>query len=411
MKTKKSFLWTLASLGAALALLPACSSNWQQDPLAHKDRALQNGQQKPSDPQKPEGVRSDEVRLQYPEVFTFQEGIHGEFTLVGRILLPGYTPTIVIENMDEFPGAVFDAATGKFSWTPAVGTVKRDLDDTRETRPLKVSVVGQKSGDVVVQNTFVVKLDIAKTLGVPEIFEISKAFLTLREGERADLTVRIRDLDAGADPATWPKLQILPMLRTPNLSQFVTLTDMDMEGNGEFTANLKVDLRGAELTKSKTFFGFSLQATSRYQKSGKKQDITVVALTSFSALQSTWFDTVEVNLGSKSEYQFLIFDPKEELQVDVPEFTEAPAGMSFACKRMGIHRQLCKAFWVPDPFVTPRYYRIRANVRVRNQDSVDSQVETQRLGFDLSVLPAPTPTPTPSPTPSATPELPEGGLK
>lgn len=409
MKMKKSFLWTLAGVGAAWALSPACSPNWHQDPLANRDKALQNGQAKPGEPQKPEGVRSDEVRLQYPEVFSFQEGIPGEFTLVGRILLPGYTPTIVIENLDEFPGAVFDAATGKFSWTPPAGTVKRDRDDTRETRHLKVSVVGQKPGDVVLQNNFVVKLDITKTLSVPEIFEVSKAFLTLREGERTDLTVRIRDLDAGADPATWPKLQILPMLRTPSLTQFVTLTDIDMDGNGEFTANLKVDLRGAELTKSKTFFGFSLQATSRYQKTGKKLDITVVALTSFSTLQSTWFDTVEVNLGSKSEYQFLIFDPKEEVQLDVPEFTGAPAGMSFACEKMGFHRQLCKAFWVPDPAVTPRDYRIRADVKVRNPDSVDTRVETQRLGLDLSVLPAPTPTP--SPTPSPTPELPDGGLK
>lgn len=368
-----------------ISTLSGCASDWNQDPLAGKDQAFKNGQQKPTLPEKPEATDSKAVRLDANDFYSFREGIAGDFKMSARILEAGYTPTIYIDNMGDFPGANFDAATGKFTWTPPQGTISGN-NGLEEKRILKVHVVGNKPNGKVLTSEFPVELRVGKQLSVPEIFSISKTSVEMREGEMTSITVKVRDRDAGTG---FPNLQILPITGQGNISHFVTITQMLATGNNEYVINLNVDLTDAELTKSRDRYGFKLIAVSRFQQVSANQDVYINVATSFADLQSTWFDFVEVPLGLKKDYQFMFFDPKGELFVTAPTFTGLPSGANMNCSGVNVTRQLCTFSWTPDFTVTTGDINVTAVVRAKNQDSKDLYYKDYTFPLKLRVTSAP----------------------
>jgi hypothetical protein len=377
----------LLSTGLLIATLSGCGS-WNQDPLAGKDEAFKNGQQKPTLPEAPKPIDSNAVRLDTVDFYKFREGTSGEFAMSARILEAGYTPVIYIDNMADFPGASYNASNGKFSWTPPPGTVSGD-SGLEESRALKVRVVGSKPNGKVLTSDFKVDLRIGKALNAPEIFSVSKSSVSMREGEMMNVTVKVRDKDASNDVRSYPNLQILPMLGVGNISQFVTITQVLATGNNEFVVNLNIDLNGAELTKSRDHYGFTIKAISRFQQVSAGQDVKIDVTTSFADLQSTWFAALDVPLGVKKEFQFMIFDPKDELFVASPTFTGVPNGATINCSSIGVTRQFCTFSWTPDFTVSPGNYSIAAQAVGKNQDSNDTMTKTYNFKLDLSVTSAP----------------------
>lgn len=382
MKTTKFILSTVLVAG----VLAGCSSSWNQDPLAGKDGVMRDALPKPTNPEKPEVTDSDAVLLeQKPEFYHFTEGSSGELSFSARVLLPDYQGRVIIENLADFPGATFDEKTGIFRWTPQQGTVVNGFE---EKRPLIVKGVGEKTGDVVVQREEPIGIIIRKKLIAPEIFSVSATSLNIREGESQIINIKVRDKDATSDPSTWPMILPSPLLGHGNLSQFVTVNRSFAVGNNEFAIDLKVDLKDAELTKSKGLFGFVLQAVSRYQQASTKKEVSVNVLTSFSSVQSTWFDTFEVPLGQKSELQFMIFDPKEELRVGDPSFTGGPAAVSILCSPVGDSRQLCKMTFTPDFTTSTGDFVITAKTTLTNKDPSDTYSQDQNIRLKLKVTDA-----------------------
>ncbi|WP_413287512.1 hypothetical protein [Bdellovibrio sp. HCB337] len=387
MKNTKYFLGALLLVGT----LAGCSSSWDQDPLAKKNALFKDAQQEPTVDEKPDATSSENIRLDVPQNITFREGVEGEFTMKSRILKGGFATRILIENLNDFQGARYDATSGKFVWTPPAGTVTGANGNTTEAKILKVLVLGEKPNEPVERRSWDLRLEIGKLLRDPEISAISQTSITVREGEYANITFQVVDRDAGADASTWPKVQAFPLLGYGNISQFVTFTSMSAVGmgGGTYAVSIKVDLTNAELTKSKGSFGFALQAVSRFQKESMKQNVYVNVLTSFANLQSTWFDVLDFYIGAKDEHQFLIYDPKEELLVATPTFTGAPAGATFSCSGVGVSKQLCKMIWAPDFMMAPGDFTVRANVVARNQDGSDTQTKPQTFDLRMRVNSAP----------------------
>lgn len=380
MKNIKYFLSAILVIGT----LAGCGS-WNEDPLAGKDEAFKNGQQKPTLPESPKPTDSAALRLDTVDFYKFKEGAAGEFSMSARVLEPGYTPTIYIDNLSDFPGALFSASAGKFYWTPPVGTVTGDAG-LEESRVLKVRVVGNKPNGKVLTSDFKVDLRVSKNLNAPEIFSVSKSSAEMREGDMMNVTVKVRDKDAGSST---PGLKILPIVGYGNISQFVTITQTLATGNNEYVINLSIDLNGAELTKSRDRYGFKLVAISRFQQESAGQDVYVNVVTSFSDLQSTWFATLDVPLGLKKEFQFMIFDPKDELFVAQPVWSGLPSGATINCSGVNITRQFCTFSWTPDFTVSPGTYSINASVVGSNQDTNDRATKTYNFKMDLSVTSAP----------------------
>ena len=78
-----------------------------------------------------------------------------------RVLLPGYTVRISLDNLTDFPNARFDAATGQFTWTPQVGLV---TDENMVIKELNVRVIATKEGEYDEVRTQVLPLGIAKLI-------------------------------------------------------------------------------------------------------------------------------------------------------------------------------------------------------------------------------------------------------
>lgn len=383
MKNIKYFFSALLVIGT----LAGCGS-WNEDPLAGKDDAFKNGLQKPTLPESPKPTDSAALRLDTVDFYKFKEGAAGEFSMSARVLEPGYTPTIYIDNLSDFPGAVFSQAAGKFYWTPPLGTVSGD-SGLEESRVLKVRVVGNKPNGQVLTSDFKVDLRVSKVLNAPEIFSVSKSSAEMREGEMMNVTVKVRDKDAGTGMSGYPKLQVLPIVGYGNISQFTTITQILATGNNEFVINMSIDLNGAELTKSRDRFGFKLQAMSRFAQLSAEQDVYVNVVTSFSDLQSTWFAALDVPLGLKKEFQFMIFDPKDELFVAQPVWSGLPSGATINCTGVNITRQMCTFSWTPDFTVSPGTYSVNATVTGSNQDTNDRATKNYNFKMDLSVTSAP----------------------
>jgi hypothetical protein len=389
MKNFNSIFSTLL----VVAILTGCGS-WKQDPLADKDEAFKNAQQKPTLPEAPKPTDSNAVRLDTVDFYKFREGVAGEFTMTARVLEAGYTPVIYIDNMSDFPGASYNASNGKFTWTPPMGTVSGD-NGLEESRALKVRVVGNKPNAKVLTSDFKVDLRVGKVLNVPEVFSVSKTSASMREGDMMNITVKVRDREAGTGMNSYPNLLILPIIGYGNISQYVTITQVLALGNNEFNINLQIDLSGAELTKSRDRYGFTLKAISRFQQASAPTDITVNVVTSLADLQSTWFAPLDVAMGVKKEFQFMIFDPKDELFVAPPTFSGVPNGATINCSGVNVTRQFCTFSWTPDFMVTPGSYSITAQVTGRNQDSQDTTgFKTYNFKLDLNVTSAPPVKPT-----------------
>lgn len=380
-----------------LAVLGGCGgSGWNQDPLAGKDDAFKNAKPRPTLPEAPKPVESDAVRVDTVDFYNFIEGVSGEFVIGARILEPGYAVKILVENLADFPGASFDETAGKFAWTPEVGTVATQ-NGLQEERTLKVQVVGEKPGAAVLVGSHSIPVRISKLVSEPVIIEVSKPDASLREGESTTLTVRVRDMDAGADPSSYPDLQILPAAGFGNLAHFVTLTRMFKTGANEFVFNLTVDLTEAELTKNWDRYAFVVRALSRFQKVSKTERVMVSVVTSFAKLQSTWFDTFEIPAGVRKDFQFMFFDPKEELYLESPVFSGVPTGASLNCRGVRITHQFCQFAWAPPANMSSGVIRIKAKVVSRNQSQLDNERKMQEFELPILITPAPTPTPTPTP--------------
>lgn len=391
MKNIKYFYGAILVLG----VLAGCGSQWEQDPLADKDAMFKRGQVRPTKPEVPAAIDSNNVVIDTVDQYTFREGTPGEFTITARILESDYLPELAVENLSDFPGASFSVEnydqatrllTAKFSWTPPEGVVRETigLEDEKE---IKLVALGKKTNAAVVVRHRALKVKVGKVLHVPEIFSITKVSSEIREGESTTFAVQVRDNDAGIDSKLYPDLLVLPLSGFVNPSPFITVTRVVPKGNHEFLIDLKLDLADAELTKSRSRLGFALKAVSRFNQVSPVREVYLSALTSFTPLQTTWFHVLEVPAQGKKEFQFMIFDPKTELSVARPDFADLPAGASIDCKAVAAI-QLCNFSWTPEPAIQEGDYAIQAQVAARNQDFQDAFVETTRFKFEFRVIAA-----------------------
>ncbi len=393
MKNIIYFLSAILVIGA----LSGCASQWNQDPLADKNSVLKAGQEKPTIPEAPKPIDSNSVIVDAVDLYSFREGTIGEVSITARILVNDYVPTMSVENISDFPGANFTVVsydqinrllTAKFTWTPPLGTVSGN-NGFEEKKDIKVLVTGNKPNSKVIVGHRTIKASVGKVLNVPEIFSVSRNSANLREGETTTFTVKVRDRDAANDVKTFPNLQIFPITGYANLSQFVTITQVLATGNNEFVITITVDLSGAELTKSRDRFGFKLKAVSRFQQVSAGQDVFVNVLTSFADIQTTWLDTIEVPIGIKKEFQFLLFDPKEELFISSPSFSGLPNGATITCNSLGVTRQYCTFTWTPDFTVSAGDYTAKVLVSAKNQDSQDTFIKNVNFDLKMRVITAP----------------------
>jgi hypothetical protein len=396
----------------SLAVL-GCSGEFNQDPLASKPNPIQNGQPPDLQPKPKPPVQSDAVLIDGPASVSFMEEREDQISLRVRVLEKGYTGSLEIANLADFPGATFDAATGIFTWTPPKGTVGEGY---WRKMTLKVNGFGipKKEDGVVLIRPSTVSLDVNRKLMIPEVKSVVGPTASLREGANYDLTVVVKDPDGGTGANEEPSLLILPPevgnLGVKSLASHVSVVSVTAnEPQKEWTYRLRIGLTDEEFTTSSDAAGFKLRALNRFHQPSADATFRTKVFTKLTPLATSWQDA-EVTPHQENLIPFLIYDQKGEAVIDVQSMANLPAGAEIKCSpaRPGVLSCLFK--WNPPYNESEQNLIMAVTALGKNSDTADSQTVSGRFNLRLKVkfladpTPKPTPTPTPEPTPEPTPQ-------
>lgn len=376
----KNFKAILSSI-LIMAALAGCSK-WNQDPLTGLEGNLQDGRNTPTGEAPKPGTPSDNIRIDTVDNYSFQEGTEGSFIITARMLVPGYETSIDFVNLESFPGAQFDPATGTFSWTPPVGT---SAGPGLHVKELLIRVTAEREGYVSQVRVEGRQISVTKMTTAPEVISTTGP-KTLREGEMGFFKVLVRDRSAAEGiSATWPSLMTMAPSYGRNLSGYLTVSDVKSLGKGEFEFTLKVSLTNEEVSDSVEVYQADLIAYSSSGVRSVSKNISINFYTSFSKIQSTWWESVTAVIGKPLRYQFTIYDPKDEVALSNPVFSNLPGGALVDCKMDYPlkSRYRCVLSWTPDVSMPVATIKIKAKVELRNVHYADTYRETQELEFRL----------------------------
>jgi hypothetical protein len=394
----------------AIAAVAACSK-WTQDPLDGQNRAFQHPTDHENKPGSDPAPDSRAIIFDTGDFYSTTEQQPVEVPMKVRSIDPAVpTPVLSIENLADFgASATFDPAAGKFVWTPPAGTVVGSRFINRELHVL-ASAVRTDGSETVVFTRKTINLRVEKLYSAPIIKSVTKSSDAVHEGQTARFTVQIEDRDAGVDSKTWPVVQLTPSQYYSNLAALIDVGSTISKGNGIFEIYLTADLRGVELTKNKDNYGFTLRTASQFNAVSMPTDVSIIVLTALSDMQTTWFDTLEIHAGQPLNYQFVIYDPKDEAYIAPPAFNDLPEGAEIKCQSAKPTRQDCRLTWNPPKDAGPSRGMISADLELRNQNPYDDLVKVQRMNLRYKIIAAePEPTPTPKPKPPKHDLLNQGG--
>lgn len=375
MKTTNSFYaLTLIFIFA----LTGCG-DWNQNPLKNARTKMGEGQQKPTNPDIPDTLNSDFVKIDAPFFQALKEGERSEIEISGRVLEPDYDLHIAVENLSDFPGATFDSVSGRFDWTPPMGTITEgDIKDFM----LEVRALATKKGKPVLRRSHKMQISVIKVPHVPTVTQITSYYTSVREESSVTVRVTVEDKDGGTTADKYPILMISDAKGYPSLAPFVTVSSASVS-NKIYTFDLKIDLYDKELTKNFEKFGFAVTPMTQYGKIGAKKEFLINVATSLNNAVSTWADKLTVNANEKVDFQFLIMDPKSENKLETPMFTGLPAGAKMTCQSVNDSVLACRFAWTAPG--TASSGTISASLGVKNTNYQDTGYKTSYLSFNYSV--------------------------
>ncbi len=324
-----------AAVGALVALATACQGGLKQDPLAGQPEHIRQGVppelDKKPEPARP--VQQESLRIDTQEFYDFRESEEGSVVLQGRALTPGVEYELIVENLQDFPGATLEPVDPKnpmagltFKWTPAA-----DFSALEFTRRLRLSVV------LATTNT-PVRLAVRKQItvlvtrrsNVPEIVSVEDLSVDpIREGEQRRFKIVVRDLDGFDAPEGRPAVVFVAnRLNRADISPLIALDSIqpvsqDPNDKSQWIYQAWVDARGREITRDEGKFSFAIQAISRFGAPSAHKHVNVLVRTSVREPVLSWKTPVAVFAGEEVIFNFQVFDPNFEGRVSV-NFLDRP---------------------------------------------------------------------------------------
>ncbi len=332
---KQSFVFRTVLAGFAVtAMTSACSLN--QDPYADKSEAIKQGVPPEVDrpPVAPKPLASDAVRIDTNDFYSFKEQTAGEISVRGRVLdSSGATFDLSIDNLRDFPGAVFDPTSGAFKWTPPRDTTGGEYGVPKRlvVRLTAISPTGGTSiGTIKEILVYVTRAELdPQIVSVEDLVKPSPT----REGQARKFLVTVKDPDAIDADGLRPRLVAVPSKRgTFDISGLVYMQDptssepnpsQDPNDKTKWIFKMVLDLRaqpdqrGRDFTRSQETFKFGLQTVSRFGRIGMK-DVDASILTDVMKPEVSWgIEPIEAVVGQENVLQFTVYDPYAEGRISV----------------------------------------------------------------------------------------------
>lgn len=360
---------------------------FHQDPLTGEDTKFKDGRPVPEKPVYDKPVDSDAIRFNTPDFVSLEEGKETEFEIGARILIPDYVTELKIVNLSDFPGATFDPATGKVNWKPPVGYVVEGGGSSWLERRLQLRATAVKTDAPVLIKEREIALRVTREYTAPEITIVTKESDAMREGESRNLRIRVRDLNAvPADERTWPLVTFTNVNNQRSLAAFMAPVRKVSLSNNEYQLDYKINLQEAELTSSAQVYTTGIVAVSQAGKRSLQSNMTVLVLTSFSDPISSWKGTQVFRAGETRSFQFVVFDPKQEVKLTFNRFRDVPAGAAIQCAPSDMPSLLaCSIEWTPAPDQAGAQSYIYVNLGITNTDSRDTAIRNTNIYLSYRV--------------------------
>jgi hypothetical protein len=419
-KQRKTILLAVAGLAMAFSLVGAgCSS---QDPLAGQPDNIRNG----VPPQKPgsdevDPVSDQALRIRAADYISFQETVEGKTTITGALLqsVDGHEPVqgqdfeLMITNLADFgKDATFDAATGEFVWTPQKGYTEQNY--TKQAH-LDVTIATLKAP--IMSKSTKIPVWVTRAKEVPQILSIDlEKTEPLREGERMNFTVKVKDAAALNQDDMRPRLLILPGNGT-DAGTFALASSIryqyedpsvDSADKSIYTFRMVLDLQGKELTHSKEKFEFAVSALNRFgeQSSSLEKAVTVVTSVKAPSISLPLPDAVTVYRGQDNVIAFTVFDPLGEttLSYNFDRCDALGGGTGCECITTSSGNLSCTLKWKPLP--TQKLGLAEQNITIFSQTKVPGDTiapKNTKFPIRMQVVEGTQAQPDPQPAPTATP--------
>ena len=407
-------------LALALVLFPALmfmACGAKQDPLDGRseyiDKALPPGQF----PQKPLPDDEKYLKIDVENTYTFYELEENELQIGGRVLkqingkdaVIGKDFDVFIDNIAEFPGAVYDPATRKFRWTPPHLSGGSDKFNQKPMIiKLRCKCEPEKSKTERV-NILVVRKEID-----PEVLAIEPSTVEVREGSFAEFTVKVKDPDTATEVGSVPNVYALPGGRyDKNLAQFIKRAPddttrkiknptQDPKDPTIWYVKMRIELDDSELSASTTNFSISIEAVSRFGRRANK-NMSVRVQTRVRKPLIGWNKDVNFYAGQQNSMSFVAYDPYYEGDVTAKILNCGTLiGATCSCAHLAKSQQVCTISWNLPANAQAASVPVRTEVVNKSPIWGDTTTEQASYTAYIRVIPMATPTP-PPPPPTATP--------
>ena len=394
-------LW--AGLLVMSAVLSACNTNFNQDPLANQsglNPVPPGGEQRK--PNKP--VPSEALRIDSDQYFSFKEGVPSDpRAITGHLLIPagedeaqvGVDFNLAIANIDEFPGATFDQISGKFAWTPPIGTV-----DRATTREMFLDVEMTTTGSTKLFTNKKIPIYITRAENDPEVVSVDGLTGRIREGESRDFTITVKDPDSVDRDGGRPRVLVVASANGKNnAAQMVTTNVNGSQPNPskdpadatKWIFRMRLETTDQEITVSQSTLSFGVIAVSRHGKMSAPKTTDVQFITGLTAPRMSWKEVIEIPSGQPAVINFTVFDPKFEGRLTASVTRCAGPGAVCKCVPQSTWNSssvICTLTWTPPTISWPSSGTFYVDVTAVNSSPVssDPQKQTQNLTGTIRVV-------------------------
>lgn len=358
-----------------------------QDPLAKKAEEIKNAKPIKDLPQKPEAIESSAILIDVPNSISFTEENPSYFIVSSRVLVDGYSKiSYSIENLDQFPGAKLDSATGEFSWTPPAGFVEKGIYTDGVLKVRAFAIPDNSNGQVLTRMSEIHTF-IYKNLKNPIITKVDGFPDTIRENSEPHFTVEVVDFGSGEDPKDVPMVIFSESDSTAlDLSGFIHRESFTFDANQKkWKFNFKILLAGLELTSNSSNFSMNIETSNKYGLKSNFVNVKGKVLTKLSFLQTNWDTKLILKPGIEQKINFVVFDPKGEGILNYKKSSfYGPVNSKLDCK--GYKTLTCEYSVIPvgkPDSMKNEYFQFEFTSN--NSDGTDSEILTQKFNLSYQI--------------------------
>lgn len=374
------------------------------DPYAEKRETVQKARVPGSQAAKPvvdPNTLRYELSTESPEVV---EGEKIEFVLKARLLRgpQDRKKWVKIENLSEFPGATFEESTGRFEWSPPLGSAMGDVDI--KTLRFVLTAEPTEVEPIYVVNNEKIDIRVIRTQTAPVIEKVDeKALVPLTRkilaGERFNLRFTVKDLSSVLS-------QIGPqILMTKNFAEMESAVDVVLSCPENRSKQDDNDRRlwviecqvqaGALLNSQKAHSTVKLEfrAMNRDRKISQPLNLDLrveppVPQAQVNLLSNRW----TVDSGMSLQQTIVFSSPNTAMKLEAPQiqFPSVPGALppTFTCGHpMGLNgvsldrsRMVCLFSWVAPEVEKSLQVAMKFDVTIRRNTVSRDETKTQ---FDI----------------------------